>query len=211
MKKTPLFLREPKFTKQLNAMAERTLKDYGVGHLLVEGDVRYLSGDLLEMIALMLEEPEVRTSSQFKYYNALMAQKFQSEHFYAPKAAYEDYGACIVLRNPHIARNEEIRLKTYKTKANKDNMRNYYLGHLSDVLMIDIQMLAAERLGGADYDGDTVHLYAEPMLSACIQRNYTGGLENEDNLPLLKIPSAEPLIADAVDWKARMMALEGAS
>ena len=69
--------------------------------------------------------------------------------------------------------------------------------------MVDSRSLIPDRLGGADYDGDTVHLYAEPMLSACIRRNYAGGLDNADNLPLLKIPSAEPLIADAGDWCAR--------
>ena len=69
--------------------------------------------------------------------------------------------------------------------------------------MVDSRSLIPDRLGGADYDGDTVHLYAEPLLSRCISRNYEGGLENADNLPLLKIPSAEPLIADANDWRAR--------
>ncbi|MBQ5887505.1 MAG: hypothetical protein IIW82_07665, partial [Clostridia bacterium] len=32
----------------------------------------------------------------------------------------------------------------------------HYFGHLSDVVMIDSNMLAAERLGGADYDGDMI-------------------------------------------------------
>ena len=35
-------------------------------------------------------------------------------------------------------------------------MRKYYLGHLTDVVMVDANMLAAERLGGADYDGDMI-------------------------------------------------------
>ena len=205
LKKNPLFLYEPKFTKQLSAMAERTLKDYGVGHLLVEGDVRYLSGDLLELIALAMDRPEHLTQKQFPYFNALMAQKFQSEHFYAPKALYEDHGACIVLRNPHIARNEEIRLKTYKTKANRDNMRNYYLGHLSDVLMIDIQMLAAERLGGADYDGDMVKTIADLLVRRCVERNYEYGFDNMNNIPLLLIPSEEPVIRDAENWHDRFL------
>lgn len=36
-----------------------------------------------------------------------------------------------------------------------------------------------------------------------IARNYGGNYENEGNLPLLKIPAAEPILADAQDWKAR--------
>ena len=82
-------------------------------------------------------------------------------------------------------------------------LREKYLSILHYVAMVDSRSLIPDRLGGADYDGDTVHLYAEPLLSRCISRNYEGGLENADNLPLLKIPSAEPLIADANDWRAR--------
>ena len=205
LKKNPLFLREPVFTKQLNAMAERTLKDYSVGHLLVAGDVRYLSGDLLELIALAMDRPERLTQKQVPYFNALMAQKFQSEHFYAPKAAYADHGACIILRNPHIARNEEIRLERYDNRASKDNMRQYYLGHLSDVLMIDIQMLAAERLGGADYDGDMVKTIADPIVRRCVERNYEYGFDNLNNIPLLLIPTEEPVIRDANDWYDRFL------
>ena len=69
--------------------------------------------------------------------------------------------------------------------------------------MVDSRSLIPDRLGGADYDGDTVHLYAEPLLCRCIARNYSGGLDNASNLPLLKIPAAEALIADANDSQAR--------
>ena len=42
-------------------------------------------------------------------------------------------------------------------------MREYYFGHLTDVLMVDNRVLAAERLGGADYDGDMVKTIASPV------------------------------------------------
>ena len=65
-----------------------------------------------------------------------------------------------ILCNPHIARNEEIQLAAYRKK---DNMRHHYLGHLHDVIMVDPHMLAAERLGGADYDGDMIPTI-EPLI-----------------------------------------------
>ena len=40
-------------------------------------------------------------------------------------------------------------------------------------------------------------------MSRCVSRNYDGGLGNASNLPLMNIPSVEPLIADANDWHAR--------
>lgn len=86
-------------------------------------------------------------------------------------------------------------------------MRKCYLGHLTDVLMVDAFMLASERLGGADYDGDMIKTIVDPLLNQCVRRNYDDNtlspLSNMDNLPLLHIPSAEPQLRDAEDWFAR--------
>ena len=63
--------------------------------------------------------------------------------------------------------------------------------------MVDPHMLAAERLGGADYDGDMVRTIASPLINQCVRRNYyeySDKLTNMDNLPLLMIPTIEPLI-----------------
>ena len=86
-------------------------------------------------------------------------------------------------------------------------MREYYFGHLTDVLMVDNQVLAAERLGGADYDGDMVKTIASPIVNQCVRKNYdTYGDKrtNMDNIPLLMIPSIDSLIRDANDWQARL-------
>ena len=70
-------------------------------------------------------------------------------------------------------------------------MRKYYLGHLTDVVMVDANMLATERLGGADYDGDMIKTITDPILNECVKRNYElDSLENNFNIPLLMIPSA---------------------
>lgn len=83
-------------------------------------------------------------------------------------------------------------------------MRKHYLGHLSDVIMVDSSMYAAERLGGADYDGDMIKTIADPVLNACVKRNYDfeGSLDNYNNIPFLKIPSAEVQMKNADDWHA---------
>ena len=76
--------------------------------------------------------------------------------------------------------------------------------------MVDSTMLAAERLDGADYDGDMIKTIAAPILNECVRRNYEASrhtaddaLSNEANIPLLMIPSADPLIRNADDWEAR--------
>ena len=140
-----------------------------------------------------------------------MSNYVRESAFYAPRAAYEHGPVCTLLRNPHIARNEEIQLAVYDRK---DNMRHRYLGQLSDVVMVDSHTLAAQRLGGADYDGDLIKTIADPLLNQCVQRNYDSyqpdPLTNEQNLPLLYIPEAEPLLGDAEDWQARFETVRNA-
>ena len=93
-----------------------------------------------------------------------------------------------------MTQNEELQLEAYRKK---DNMRAHYLGHLSDVVMVDAAVLAAERLGGADFDGDMIKTISDPIVNRCVKRN------SKADTPLLKIPSAEPVIRDATDWQAR--------
>lgn len=51
LKKNPLFPNEEVYTKQLNDRAAQILKDHAVGQLMVAGDIRYLSGDLLSAVS----------------------------------------------------------------------------------------------------------------------------------------------------------------
>lgn len=71
-------------------------------------------------------------------------------------------------------------------------------------------MLVMERLGGADYDGDMIKTISDPILNACVRRNYNlyryekhKSLTNTENIPLLMIPTAQPQIRNADDWEAR--------
>ncbi len=209
LKKNPLFLNEPVYTQTLDGMAERIVKNYAVGRLIVAGDNRYLSGDLLDLLVGLLDFGQVRTKRERTFYVSAFtnAQHFPNGAFYAPGAVYPPQEVCTLLRNPHIARNEEIQLSCYD---DKNNMRQFYFHQLTDVVMVNSNMLAAERLGGADYDGDIVKTIADPIINACVRRNYDiarfekyKSLENRENIPLLMIPAAEPRIRSAHDWEAR--------
>ena len=203
LKKNPLFLHEPAFTRQLNDMAEKTLKNYAIGRLLAAGDVRFLSGDLLQFVEMLIENPVLKKRREKGYYSVLTGEHFGTTLFYAPGASCESDGICTILRNPHISRNEEIRLQAYDPQKEKDRMWDWYLHRLTSVVMVDARMLAAERLGGADFDGDQVKTISDPLINRCVQRNYTGGIENSANLPLLYIPAEEPVIRNALNWRER--------
>ena len=210
LKKNPRFINEPIYTKRLEDEADKLVDRYAVGRLIVAGDNRYLSGDLLDFLAFLLPTVPPRKRRQRMFYSTVMTDHFPESSFYAPQAAYAHDDACTLLRNPHIARNEELQLSFYDAKEERKQMRHYYFGHLTDVVMVDSNMLAAERLGGADYDGDMIKTISDSILNACVRRNYNlyryekhKSLTNTENIPLLMIPTAQPQIRNADDWEAR--------
>ncbi len=146
LKKDPRFINEPVYTKRLEDEADKIVEQYAVGRLIVAGDNRYLSGDLLDFLDCL---PVIRTGTSKKantFINFRWALELNHQNFFAPGAAYESGHVCTLLRNPHIARNEEMQL--YPLEDRK-NLYDQYLSHLTDVVMVGYTSLAAERLGGA--------------------------------------------------------------
>ena len=124
---------------------------------------------------------------------AALSKEFLSENaMYAPLPHYMEQPKYLLLRSPHIARNEEVTAFPLK-KIGK--YRKKYLSHLGDVVMVDSRSLIPERLGGADYDGDYVKTIAEPLILKHIP--------DSNELPVLHIPAAQGTDADANDWLMR--------
>ena len=193
IKQNPLFLEEPIYAKELSDKAESLRKKYAVGQLLIAGDNRYLSDDLMRLLAYIVKEVEGESTA----YRRLSSECLSDNTVYAPQPAYAVQDHYTLLRSPHIARNEEALVHPLATVG---TIREKYLSHLRYVVMVDSRSLIPDRLGGADYDGDMVKTIADPLVNDCVCREY----ENGQSLPLLKIPSADPIIADANDWHARM-------
>ena len=207
LKKNPCFINEPVYAKQLEAEADKIAEQYAVGRLIVAGDNRYLSGDLLDFLDCL---PVTRTGTSKKtndFIDFRWVQELGRENFFAPGAAYESGHVCTLLRNPHIARNEEMQLYPLEERG---HLYDQYLGHLTDVVMVGYTSLAAERLGGADYDGDMIKTISDPILNECVKRNIHHDppqprsiFSRSHNLPLLMIPTVQPQIRSADDWEAR--------
>ena len=190
--KNGMFIDEPIFAKELSDRAENILSKYAVGKLLVTGDNRYLSDDLLRLIAIIAKDSQKEKGDDI--YRRLEEEFITGNEIYAPLPHYAENEFYTVLRSPHIARNEEALVKPMKPGA----LREKYFSHLGYVIMVDSRSLIPERLGGADFDGDMVKTIADPLINQCVIRSST-------DLPLLKIPTAEPLISDANDWYARFV------
>jgi len=193
IEQNPLFMEEVIYEKELSDKAESVRQRYAVGQLLVAGDNRYLSDDLMRLLAYIIRCAE----GESKAYKKLEEECLSGNTVYAPKPTYKKQEYYTLLRSPHIARNEEA-LVCPLSKVGK--LRKKYLSHLRYVVMVDSRSLIPDRLGGADYDGDMVKTIADPLVNNCVHKGY----DNTAPLPVLKIPSADPIIADANDWKARM-------
>lgn len=213
IEKNPKFLNESAYSKQLGIMADKVLKEYSVGRLIVAGDNRFLSADLLSlMFHILFNNPEYETCDKDFVNGIKSASSLNGNSFIAPGSNYEKQEEYTVLRSPHIARNEELIVKKPEFWRSQ---RSEYLSHLTDVIFVAPDSLFAERLGGADYDGDMVKTIADPIIVKSVKNNYTqteGKREmyyNENGLPLLVIPSAEPQMADQNDWQARLRTVKG--
>lgn len=185
VQKNGLYTEESIFARELQNKAEHILSGYGIGKLIVSGDNRYLSDDLMRLLAYLVKDTEA--------YHVLEAECLSGNTFYAPEPYYTENDSYTLLRNPHISRNEEA---TVIPLIEVGKMRKKYLSHLHYVVMVDSRSLIPDRLGGADYDGDMVKTISDPLINRCIARN-------NDDKPLLKIPTAKPLIQDANDWESR--------
>jgi hypothetical protein len=204
LKRNPLFINEPIYANELESKAQNILKKYAIGRLIIPGDNRYLSGDLMRFIKML-----VKTVSDIedKYMGVVVNLDFECDRntvFYAPDAKYPKNDRYTLLRNPHIARNEEAVVSPPEIIG---PLRRKYLSHLNYVIMVDSRTLIPERLGGADFDGDMIKTIADPLLNECMTRNYKKNdydtYSYQSGIPLLKIPSASPIIRNANDWEAR--------
>ena len=203
VKKNHLFANEKACVKELNDNADKLIRQYSLGRLLVKGDNRFLSDDILDLLIFLIDSGAKRNRKEIRFLSVAMTESFNKNSFYSPGASYDAEMVCTLLRNPHIARNEEIQLKLY---GKSTNMRKHYLSQLTDVVMVDPESLAAQRLGGADFDGDMIKTIADNMLNECVKRNYEyDDLNDRSNLPLLYIPSEEPVTRNANDWHDRFV------
>ena len=204
LKRNPLFVHEPLFAEELDKRADSIYRSFARGQMLILGENRYLSGDLMRFLYRLTELTARSRKACKRALRRLEAECLQGTVAYAPKTAFPYSGQITLLRNPHIARNEEAVVSLLEEEG---SLRQKYLSHLNYVVMVDARTLIPERLGGADYDGDIVKLIADPLLNECVRRNYTdldpALLDYRRNLPLLKIPSVSARESDANDWRAR--------
>lgn len=164
-------LKDEAIKDNVKAIIDSRTKEIYRGNIRVEGENRYLSGDLLAFLVHVLkQETSLKKASkeQGKDKDSLKYPKLgetiatfihkgiSRNDFRAPGSKFEANADKLFgfLRNPHLSRNEDCVL--YSSKDSE--IYSKYFNHLSGVVMIGYESLAAARLGGADYDGDMVKI-----------------------------------------------------
>ena len=84
------------------------------------------------------------------------------------KCRREEMTPVTLLRNPHYSRNEIAILKPH---LSKNDERIIYFPKLSGTIFINPSSLTAERLSGADYDGDQVIMVTQPEILHSLTKN----------------------------------------
>ncbi len=164
----------------------------------VLGTRRYLSGDLLEFLYYIGFE------NKLAFTNELSLRKNQ---FYMP-ARNPRNSIDVFLRSPHYSRNEIVVLN--RRPVNLFEEREKYFSHLTGIVMINPSSLASERLGGADYDGDTVLVIRDKKIVQPVLNSIVHSCDKKlvyDYLPC-KIPSLRGKTMQYDDYADRLQCLQ---
>ena len=182
-------MNNPYIKDKVEEMQKSLIKDIGYGRILVDGEVRYLSRDILYFLQNILKHvKDLKEKNMDKLAKEIVTLE---DCFYMPddKIGLEEEQYYPIFRSPHLSRNEQCVLKA--TKAKEDSIRHKYLGHLEGVVMVAYNSLAPDILGGADFDGDIVKVFAADELRNAVLRGVYEKCENgqhyQRKLPIVRI------------------------
>ena len=168
----PLFYKSTElYINKRRDLFEFEKNNLALGKLKIKGTRKYLASDLLALLYHMIGKKTPRNTS------------LKNNEFYSPNTPLSK--ECIVLRNPHYSRNEIVIMQN---SMNSNLERDEFFSHLTGIFMVNPQSLIADRLGGADYDGDEVCILNDEKLFQIVCSRLIG--KNKEYIyPLVKIPS----------------------
>lgn len=175
------------FQNRIKSYSNSLLKNMKIGRILIDGTIRFLSGDLLELIVRMTY------GSAYSPFGLLLG-----DSFYAPSSNnhFEEGREYAVLRNPHITSRELVVSKPISKEKNQ--IREKYFSHLSGVIMLNAfanQMLAMQT---ADTDGDLVRIIANSSYVEAVKKS---NLMDSKFNPLLQLNIVERLYFPSLKGK----------
>ena len=185
------FLKNAKIKTLLQKVQEDYEKELCLGKFSVQGEVRFLSCDLLAFLLNIAKRTEYFGRDDQRV-RELARQTLYHNRFYMPeqKLRMKSDKCYVLLRNPHLSRNEQCLLQPY-VKAG--GLYEKYFSHLNGMLMISCRSAVAAALGGADFDGDLVKVISDRRIVEAVKRtSFTfNGKFFERVLPVIEIPAGK--------------------
>ena len=171
-----------------------------ISRFTVHGRRRYLSGDLLGLLYHVAFHIN---------YEKFKGKYLPPNNYYMAKVEENELNNSVFLRSPHYSRNEIVMLGF---DSEYDNLeRDKYFSHLDGVVMINPASLAVERLGGADFDGDTVLVVNDYTIVNCVKNKlFEKQIDNKlvyKYLPC-KIPSLKGKKMSYLNYSQRLICFQ---
>lgn len=196
------FVKDPYIRNKLSDCQLQMIKDIYKGRLCVDGQLRYLSGDLLALTAVIVDRCKIGLGSDGETKNGKIRdltsyilknrlthdKKTKIDQFYLPQAkiirpAQEEYA---LLRNPHLSRYEESLVA--KIKGDKLAFYKKHFGHLAGIIMVGCRSAVPNIIGGADFDGDIVRIISDTHVVDAVRRGLSENSTMENRIPFVMIP-----------------------
>ena len=197
LSKNKTFVHDPKIKAIIQEMQQNYKQNLCIGRFEVQGQQRYLSGDLLHFlidIAKRIENVNISSETKKELYDKCL----YSDRFYmavSPEMKfnlkYDKFYS--FLRNPHLSRNEHILLRPY---TDKNSLYEKYFSHLTGTVMVasDKESLVPMALSGADMDGDLVKIVSDKSIVETIKNEIyevvpDKRLSVDRKIPVISIPA----------------------
>ena len=186
--KNRIFEHQKKIDADLKATSNSLIVDLALGKIIVDGEIRFLSRDLLFFLTNLLylnakylknnlhKNNDKSEEYILKCKNHINELKATSDKIYRENALHSwtfyMAGSKIeldsnryysIFRSPHLSRNEQCALKPYTNK-----IYDRYFSHLSGVIMLSSNSLDPLALGGADFDGDFVKIISNELVTQAV-------------------------------------------
>lgn len=160
--KNSAFLKAPKVKNIFDSILKNYECDLDLGRPEVEGEQRFLSCDLLALLIKILENvSNVNFGNSAK--NSLKKHCLDKDKFFMAKnkisISPNEYYA--FLRNPHLSRNEQEKLRAAEKYG---SLYEKYFSHLKGAVMVSAASNVVMTLGGADFDGDFVKIIKDSRI-----------------------------------------------
>ena len=177
LRANPSFLREQSIKLRVSDILDQTKRSIRSGNFPVNALTLFFSPDLLRLLLHSAGYEKTETEDLYKD----VCMPHNDGWFYAPGLKSSPGKEYSIIRNPHVSRNEHAVCKSF---VPDDSRRLYkrYFSHLSGVCMVNPADCIAERLSGADYDGDIVKVIDNPLFIEAAR----------NDLLWIKIPDPKP-------------------